>query len=180
MPLTTRFPFTQDNCTDGQSAVFYQPLDQYDRAQGVQACLNKGDFSWINDNGQTMGNSDSMIAGSPVPRPMRNFPETITPGMKKRMNRGHLLANTLGGSGTDRRNLVSLYGTPNRSQMRKVENEVARMVEAGDTVYYEVTAHYTGRNGAPDYLTIKWLNMDTGEVPLDPITIWNTPSGLQP
>jgi hypothetical protein len=43
-----------------------------------------------------------------------------------------------------------------------------------------VTAHYTGRNGAPDHLTIKWLNMDTGEMPLEPITIWNTPSGLQP
>ncbi|MER8070705.1 DNRLRE domain-containing protein [Streptomyces sp. NPDC094034] len=180
VPGAARFPFTQDNCGDGQSAVFYQPLDQYDRAQGVRACLNSGDFSWINDSGQTIGNSDSMIAGSPVPRPMRNYPETITPGMKAGMNRGHLLANQLGGSGTDRRNLVSLYARPNRSNMKKVENQVARMVEAGDSVYYEVTAHYTGRNAAPDYLTIYWLNMDTGEVPLDPITIWNTPSGLQP
>ncbi|WP_244258455.1 DNRLRE domain-containing protein [Streptomyces sp. Tu 2975] len=180
VPADTLYPFTQDNCTDDQSAVFYQPLDKYDRAQGVRACLNKGDFSWVNDKGQTMGNSDSMIAGSPVPRPMRDYPETIAPGMKAGMNRGHLLANALGGSGTDRRNLVSLWATPNRSQMKKVENQVAKMVEAGDTVYYEVTAHYTGRNGAPDHLTINWLNMDTGEVPIDPITIWNTPTGLQP
>ncbi|MFG2334775.1 DNA/RNA non-specific endonuclease, partial [Streptomyces sp. NPDC048604] len=176
----TLYPFTEGNCTDDQSATYYQPLDKYDRAQGIRACLNKGDFSWINDKGQTMGNSDSMIAGSPVPRPMREHPETVPPGMVADMNRGHLLANALGGSGTDRRNLVALYGTPNRSQMKKVENEVARMVAAGDTVYYEVTANYTGRNGAPDSLTIKWINMDTGEMPLDPITIWNTPSGNQP
>ncbi|MFD4259275.1 DNRLRE domain-containing protein [Streptomyces sp. NPDC058534] len=182
VPGVARFPFTQDNCTDDQSAVFYQPLDKYDRAQGVRACLNKGDFSWINDAGQTMGDSDSMIAGSPVPRPMRNHPETRPPGFVDGvgMNRGHLLGNQLGGSGTDRRNLVSLYGRPNRSQMKKVEDQVAAMVNSGQTVYYEVTAHYTGRNGAPDHLTINWLNMDTGEIPAEPITIWNTPTGMKP
>ncbi|WP_099052891.1 DNRLRE domain-containing protein [Streptomyces glaucescens] len=180
VPADTLFPFTEANCTDDQSMTFYQPLDKHNRAQGVRACLNKGDFSWINNKGQKMGDPDSLIAGTPVPRPMREHPGTIPPGMAGGMNRGHLLANTLGGSGTDRRNLVALYATPNGSDMKKVENQVAKMVAAGDTVYYEVTAHYTGRKGAPDYLTIKWLNMDTGEMPLDPITIWNTPSGLQP
>ncbi|WP_443333165.1 golvesin C-terminal-like domain-containing protein [Streptomyces sp. CB03234] len=182
VPGASRFPFTQDSCEDDESSVFYQPLDKYDRAQGVRACLNKGDFSWINYKGQTMGNSDSMIAGSPVPRPMRKYPETWTPGFVEGqdMNRGHLLGNQLGGTGTDRRNLVSLYATPNQVQMRSEEDKIAKMVNAGQTVYYEVTAHYTGKNGAPDYLTINWLNLDTGEVPADPITIWNTPSGLQP
>ncbi|WP_374103135.1 DNA/RNA non-specific endonuclease [Streptomyces sp. B93] len=97
------------------------------------------------------------------------------------MNRGHLLGNQLGGSGTDRRNLVALHGVPNRKPyMAKVESEVAAMVNSGQTVYYEVTAHYTGKNGAPDYLTINWLNLDTGEIPAEPITIWNTPNGLKP
>ncbi|WP_235023924.1 golvesin C-terminal-like domain-containing protein [Streptomyces sp. WAC05374] len=181
VPGASRFPFTQASCEDDESSVFYQPLDKYDRAQGVRACLNKGDFSWVNDKGQTMGNPDSAIAGAPVPRPMSKYPETWTPGFIDGvgMNRGHLLGNQLGGD-TDRRNLVSLYGKPNRSQMKKVEDQVAAMVNSGQTVYYEVTAHYTGKNGAPDYLTINWLNLDTGEIPADPITIWNTPTGLKP
>ncbi|WP_374121204.1 DNA/RNA non-specific endonuclease [Streptomyces sp. RS2] len=42
------------------------------------------------------------------------------------MNRGHLLGDQLGGSGTDRRNLVALHGVPNRKPyMAKVESEVA-------------------------------------------------------
>lgn len=90
--------------------------------------------------GETQGNADSKIAGSPVPRPQRDYPELTPPGFKKGMNRGHLLANRLGGSGTEPRNLVSLWATPNRSQMKRVENKVAAMVEAGQTVYYEVNA----------------------------------------
>ncbi|MFD5445611.1 golvesin C-terminal-like domain-containing protein [Streptomyces tendae] len=183
VPGVALFPFTQDSCADGESSVFYQPLDKYDRAQGVRACLNKGDFSWVNDSGQQMGNSDSMIAGTPVPRPMRSHPDTVPPGFVNGvgMNRGHLLGNQLGGSGTDRRNLVALHGVPNRKPyMAKVESEVAAMVNSGQTVYYDVTAHYTGKNGAPDYLTINWLNLDTGEMPAEPITIWNTPNGLKP
>lgn len=54
------------------------------------------------------------------------------------------------------------------------------MVNSGQTVYCDVTAHYTGKNGAPDYLTINWLNLDTGEISAEPITIWNTPNGLKP
>ncbi|MEV0495603.1 hypothetical protein [Streptomyces atratus] len=64
--------------------------------------------------------------------------------------------------------------------MNAEENKVAEMVQKGQTVYYEVTAQYTGENAVPDYLTINWLNLDTGEIPADPITIWNTPSGLEP
>ncbi|MEV0777341.1 DNA/RNA non-specific endonuclease [Streptomyces sp. NPDC050433] len=178
-PASAPFPFTRDNCDVGQSMVYYQPLDQYKRATGVRACLNGGDYSWLNDKGETQGKADSKIAGSPVPRPQRDYPELTPPGFKRGMNRGHLLANRLGGSGTEPRNLVSLWATPNRSQMKKVENKVAAMVEAGQTVYYEVNANYTGSNGAPDSLTITWLNMDTGE--FEPgATIWNTPTGLQP
>ncbi|MEU3995162.1 DNRLRE domain-containing protein [Streptomyces fungicidicus] len=183
VPGAALFPFTKDSCADGESSVFYQPLDKYDRAQGVRACLNKGDFSWESGRDKVVkGNSDSMIQGSQVPRPMRNHPETWTPGFVagQDMNRGHLLGNQLGGSGTERRNLVSLYATPNQEQMKSVEDKIARMVNSGQTVYYEVTAHYTGKNGAPDYLSINWLNLNTGEVPAEPITIWNTPSGLQP
>ncbi|MFD3531264.1 DNRLRE domain-containing protein [Streptomyces sp. NPDC058664] len=179
----TLFPFGQDYCDDDESVVFYQALDKYDRAQGARACLNSGDFSWESgDNKDVKGNPDSMIKGTQVPRPMRNFPETVTPGFKpgQDMNRGHLLGNQLGGSGTEMRNLVSLYARPNQRVMAAYENQVADMVAKGQTVYYEVTANYTGKNAVPDSLTIKWLNLDTGEMPRDPITIWNTPTGLKP
>ncbi|MBB4156172.1 RHS repeat-associated protein [Streptomyces cinereoruber] len=179
----TLFPFQQEYCEDDESVVFYQALDKYDRAQGARACLNSGDFGWESGADKAVkGNPGSMIQGTQVPRPMRNFPETVTPGFKPGddMNRGHLLGNQLGGSGTEMRNLVSLYATPNQTVMAPYENQVAAMVAKGQTVYYEVTANYTGKNAIPDSLTIKWLNLDTGEMPRDPITIWNTPSGLKP
>ncbi|MFK3729245.1 DNRLRE domain-containing protein [Streptomyces sp. NPDC088090] len=179
----TLFPFGQDYCEDDESVVFYQALDKYDRAQGARACLNAGDFSWESgENKAVKGNPNSMIKGTQAPRPMRNFPETVTPGFKsgQDMNRGHLLGNQLGGSGTEMRNLVSLYATPNQRVMAPYENQVADMVAKGQTVYYEVTANYTGMNAVPDSLTIKWLNLDTGEMPSEPITIWNTPTGLKP
>ncbi|MER5306558.1 DNRLRE domain-containing protein [Streptomyces sp. NPDC002773] len=179
----TLFPFQQNYCEDDESVVFYQALDKYDRAQGARACLNSGDFSWESGEDKVVkGNPDSMINGTQVPRPMRNFPETVTPGFKpgQDMNRGHLLGNQLGGSGTEMRNLVSLYARPNQKVMAAYENQVAGMVAKGQTVYYEVTANYTGKNAVPDSLTIKWVNLDTGEMPRDPITIWNTPTGLKP
>ncbi|MER6100367.1 DNA/RNA non-specific endonuclease [Streptomyces sp. NPDC001728] len=169
--------------TPPKSVVFYQALDKYDRAQGARACLNSGDFSWESGEGKVVkGNPGSMIKGTQVPRPMRNYPETVPPGFQfgQKMNRGHLLGNQLGGSGTEMRNLVSLYARPNRKLMAAYENQVAGMVAKGQTVYYEVTANYTGKKAVPESLTIKWLNLDTGEMPRDPITIWNTPTGLKP
>ncbi|MFJ8659089.1 DNA/RNA non-specific endonuclease [Streptomyces sp. NPDC093795] len=179
----TLFPFQQNYREDDESVVFYQALDKHDRAQGARACLNSGDFSWESGEDKVVkGNPDSMINGTQVPRPMRNFPETVTPGFKpgQDMNRGHLLGNQLGGSGTEMRNLVSLYARPNQKVMAAYENQVAGMVAKGQTVYYEVTANYTGKNAVPDSLTIKWVNLGTGEMPRDPITIWNTPTELKP
>nr|WP_185124448.1 DNRLRE domain-containing protein [Streptomyces sp. TLI_185] len=181
-PGADLYPRTQDDCGKGNTFVYYSPLDDKGRAQGVQACLNDGDFTYVDEWTQKTGelSNDSAIVGSPVPRPQRDYPELDPPGFRKGMNRAHLLANQLGGTGTDRRNLVSLWATPNNSQMKKVENNVARMVAAGQTVYYQVSAHYTGGNGAPDYLSITWSNLTTGASSGGPITIWNTPTGVKP
>jgi hypothetical protein len=96
------------------------------------------------------------------------------------MNRGHLLENQPTGSGTEMRNFVTLYARPNQKLMAAHENQVADMVAKGQTVYYNATANYTGKNAVPDSLPINWLNLDSGEIPRDPITIWNTPTGLKP
>ncbi|MFF1397025.1 DNRLRE domain-containing protein [Streptomyces sp. NPDC058287] len=182
-PGADLYPRTKDNCGKGNTFVYYSPLDDKGRAQGVQACLNDGDFTYVDEWTKETGelSNGSAIVGSDVPRPQRDYPELDPTGFKKGvgMNRGHLLGNQLGGTGTDRRNLVALYGTPNRKQMRSVEDEVASMVKSGQTVAYQVSAHYSGANGAPDYLSIQWSNLDTG-VSSGPITIWNTPTGEQP
>lgn len=61
------------------------------------------------------------------------------------MARGHLLARQLGGSGTDKLNLVTLAQNPaNSPAMRDFETSVRKAVEAGETVDYRVTPIYIG------------------------------------
>ncbi|WP_405806579.1 DNRLRE domain-containing protein [Streptomyces sp. NBC_00210] len=173
------FPVNQDNCGEGKSAVYYSPLDEKGRATGVRACLSAGGFGWVDgDTGEMKGNADSAILGTPVPRPPDGNPLWTPPGMGPGYHRGHLLANALGGSGEDRRNLVPLYGKPNMSQMRRVENQIAKRIAAGETMYYQVMPRYTGDNGAPDTLDISWKSITTGQS--GSATIWNTPDGLPP
>lgn len=57
--------------------------------------------------------------------------------------RGHLLANLLGGTGRDLRNLVALTQTPTNSpHMRDFEVAAAKRVRAGEVVEYAVTPFY--------------------------------------
>lgn len=57
--------------------------------------------------------------------------------------RGHLLANQLGGSGRDPRNLVTLTQKPSNSpQMQSFEDGVRRRVRAGEMVEYSATPLY--------------------------------------
>lgn len=69
--------------------------------------------------------------------------------------RGHLLANQLGGSGNDIRNLVTLYRRPNHPGMSSVEFQVRRAVEAGETVDYWAIPIYSGDNLIPDAISIR-------------------------
>ncbi|MFI9297720.1 DNRLRE domain-containing protein [Streptomyces gardneri] len=180
VPGVDRLPFTSDDCSDGKtSMVYYQPLDEKQRATGVQACLNKSSYGYTGYDGKIHGNPGSDIQGSGVPRPQNQVPELDPPGMQKGMNRSHLLGNQLGGSGWDRRNLVPLWATANQVKMKAEETRVAKMVEAGNTVFYSVTPHYVDGRLSPTHLTIEWANMDTGEY--EPgMTVWNTPTGEMP
>lgn len=64
--------------------------------------------------------------------------------------RGHLLANILGGSGKDNKNLVTLYQqSVNSPIMRDFEREVKNAVKDGETVNYRVIPIYTGNNPMP-------------------------------
>ncbi|MDP9796435.1 RHS repeat-associated protein [Catenuloplanes nepalensis] len=65
------------------------------------------------------------------------------------MARGHLIANTLGGSGTDPRNIVAIYqNRVNSSAMWHGTEQVVRSwVQSGETVYYRVQPEF--RNNDP-------------------------------
>jgi RHS repeat-associated protein len=69
--------------------------------------------------------------------------------------RAHLLANQLGGSGTEPRNLVTLHQNPaNSPAMRGFESETRRALDAGQTVDYTSTPIYRGDEPMPIGVTI--------------------------
>jgi RHS repeat-associated protein/uncharacterized repeat protein (TIGR01451 family) len=63
--------------------------------------------------------------------------------------RGHLLGAQLGGSGSDERNIVTLYQSMNNSPMKRLENQVRRAVEGCQTVNYTVIPNYLGTGSLP-------------------------------
>ncbi|MGW5425740.1 DNA/RNA non-specific endonuclease [Streptomyces sp. NPDC004059] len=143
------WPVHKDNCQAGNSAAYYMPLDRMGRAQGIHACLTEGDFGYVTGKGDYRGNTSSWIFGSPTPFPpdRESTPRGFISGL---MQRGHILANQLGGTGLDRRNLLPLYTAVNSPRMSAVEKVVADRIANHETMYYEVTAGYTGENLVPD------------------------------
>ena len=70
--------------------------------------------------------------------------------------RGHLLGNQLGGSGTDARNLVTLFQNPaNHPTMSAFEAQVRAAVEAGQVVDYWAIPVYQGSNLTPVGVTLR-------------------------
>ncbi|MEU2263648.1 LamG-like jellyroll fold domain-containing protein [Streptomyces sp. NPDC019645] len=167
-------PVRREDCRKGNTAVHYMPLDYLGRAQGVVACLNRGDYNYVHSEkiGDILGvqtdwvldSRETMIVGTHTEYPT-NW-EHIPPGYggnNKGHHRGHLLARQLGGDGTDLRNLVPLYKKVNTPRMSRHENELARRVqEDGETIFYQVTPHYEGNSQIPDYLELKWFGSIEG------------------
>ncbi|MFB6552021.1 DNRLRE domain-containing protein [Streptomyces sp. NPDC056405] len=186
-PQVAMYPFTKDDCSKGQSMVYYMPLDDLGRAQGVDACLSPGGYNYTtgtkkNPKAKFPGvESEIWGTGTEMPPPFGT--DRMPPGYysgeeaakqgKPVVQRGHMLAKSLGGSGTDRRNLVTLYSKVNSPFMSTFESEIARRVESGETIWYSVRAHHTGDNTMPDSLSIYWQSMTTGQsgampIPNDP------------
>ncbi|MFJ7159462.1 DNRLRE domain-containing protein [Streptomyces sp. NPDC101118] len=176
------FALRQDNCSKGQSAVYYLPLDSQDRAQGGRACLTAGDFNYETDDGSdAFPGVVSKIFGTRTQFPIdwssipKGYYSRKTADQKglDYVQRGHLIGKQLGGSGTDLRNLVPLYNETNSPVMAKFENEVAARVKAGETIYYQSDAHYTGNNPIPDSISLSWTSITTGQSKV--ISIPNVP-----
>lgn len=103
------------------------------------------------------GIPDTQIVGSPTvfPPGSPGWEDSIPRGWAKGLERGHLLARQLGGSGADRRNLVPLYPAANDPGMRDEEDKIVAAINAGNTVYYAVFANYSGNNKLPDSVTME-------------------------
>ncbi|MEV6303420.1 RHS repeat-associated core domain-containing protein [Actinoplanes sp. NPDC051861] len=134
------------NCRDGgwdpNDPIRYQDLEQgaYEngnktyRATGAEACYQ----------------DKHIPKGSPA--------SYEPPGFVKNdgMAAGHLIANSLGGSGKDPRNLVPIYqNMVNSSAMyHGVEKVVKKWIDSGQTVYYRVEPYYGPGSNIPIYLRV--------------------------
>ncbi|KUF14694.1 sugar-binding protein [Streptomyces silvensis] len=167
-------PVNMSDCkSKGSAGVYYFPVDDLGRAQGVNACLSPGSFNFTNDKGRdAFPGVKSKIWGTGTELPTPFGTDRMVPGYYSRrdakrlgkpvVERGHLLAKRLGGSGVDRRNLVTLYQKVNNPRMSTFEGEMADRIKGGETLYYNVRANYSGSDPIPDSLSITWQSMTTG------------------
>jgi hypothetical protein len=128
-----------------------------------------GDGEWVVHNAcdAIYGNLDKfsrptgIIAelSAPLPSGTKANPRILPPGWGTVYNgkaRGHLLANVLGGSGDDKRNLVTIVQIPiNTPIMRDIELSIRDAVNAGETILYQVTPIYRGGDLIPMGITIE-------------------------
>lgn len=126
--------YTEEEPT-GPAFIEYRPLDGQGRPTGIQARIKRP------------------IRGGTHANPSIRPPGFL--GGAANHARGHLLARQLGGSGDDRRNLVTLIHIPvNTPIMRGFETRVRKAVDARETVLYSVTPNYKGKNPMPASVTI--------------------------
>ena len=121
----------------GTGSITYGELDSLGRTTGIEATIT----------------SDMIGTGSPAK-------SSIKPagfgGQAQGHARGHLLGNQLGGSGSDPRNLVTIYQNPvNHPVMSSIEANVRKAVEGGQIVNYKVTPIYEGNNLIPRGITLQ-------------------------
>lgn len=176
---SSRSPVRRENCRKGNTAVHYMPLDSRGKAQGVFACLNKGDYNYVDSekgmqSDWVLDSEDTKIVGSATEFPVNR--EHIPLGYYGggTLHRGHLLARSLGGDGEDLRNLAPLYAKVNTPLMSGYESALERRVQTGETIYYQVTAHYEGKSPIPEYLDLRWVGSVGGA---DGVRIYNVPGG---
>lgn len=75
-------------------------------------------------------------------------------GRKYKYHRGHIIANRLGGTGTDIRNLTTLHAKANSPEMWRREKNVREAVRRGENVKYKVEPVYKGEEVVPRGVTM--------------------------
>jgi len=116
--------------------LIYGALDAFGRPTGLQAVLTPQD---------AIGGTEAEF----TPHGYEGAKATYQ-GETVMHARGHLLANQLGGSGTDPRNISILYQNgANTPAMLTLENQIRAALDIGDTVVYRVTPIYRGDSPVP-------------------------------
>lgn len=156
-----------DDCFGGTFApnhgtqVFYQERESYGpnpgdlRATGAYACYPAG-TGWNMQKGTDTG-PDTPVPPGLIP----SIPGGLGAPAVIIDNASHLIAGSLGGSGTDPRNLVPLYKETNKAMYRFMEKPVQDEIVSGAEVFYEVIPLYQGNNPRP-YAIEAFMVTNTG------------------
>lgn len=145
-PSTSATPSPADSSSGKRSdcaAMGHQPGISYGglqvppggkagRATGAEACY---------DGGKTIANGTGGGRANPA-------------GRKRYMDRGHLIAYSLGGSNKEKRNFVPLYHSPNQYMYTNYESIVKQRAEGGETIFYRVVPVYTVHKYIPCTVTL--------------------------
>ncbi|MCZ7432944.1 RHS repeat-associated core domain-containing protein [Streptomyces sp. WMMC1477] len=173
----------QGRCHEGSgtSWVHYMPRDSANggRATGVIACLRDEGIDYKGRGKRLDPDKETEIVGSDTIRSSRVLPSDPAGWQdndsRRGFQRGHLLARSLGGSGTEPRNLVKLYKKANSPVMRDFEGAVRDRVSAGEAIFYTAIPSYSGRQVIPDRVELFAFGSN-GYV--GRCTVHNTPTAL--
>jgi hypothetical protein len=98
------------------------------------------------------------------------YPPGTSPTPGTGLDRGHIIGQQLGGSGTDKGSLFAQCPYANRVEMRTFEGRVRKVVDQlHETVYYVVDLKYNG-DVKPSRVDIAWTGQhweDHAEFPND-------------
>ena len=114
--------------------IKYGPLDSVGRATEATGLLTE----------------DILLCGTPA----RHSLKPIGIDTDKKLDRGHLIAKMLGGSGDVIENLTPIYHRVNNGIMKHYEYMIRNAVYINEYVFVEVLPFYAGNNGVPLFIEI--------------------------
>lgn len=141
--------FTKEELTDQKKGyIVYEEKDELGRPTGAYGLFKK----------------DMINTGTPANQKIK------PPGFKSgnppyEHSRGHLIGRQLGGSGDDERNLITLYQRPaNTPYMTTYENQIRRVLEKGQTVFYRVKVDYEENRVFPVAVTMEAKSLESSDI----------------
>ncbi|MFD5464833.1 LamG-like jellyroll fold domain-containing protein [Kitasatospora sp. NPDC127059] len=139
------------NCSKGSGVGYQLPLglDDSSRSNGMMACVTK---SSVRSSGTSPVSEKARADLSGYAEAQEYVDKTMGLVPEKTINACHLIADTLGGSGTDQRNLATCFrgvntfdrsaGSLGRNNMAVMEREVKQAALGGQSVLYVVIPKY--------------------------------------
>jgi DNA-entry nuclease len=147
---------------DGVGWAVYGNLDDWNRVTTMDAMVTPNMYDTGTD-------ADSRILPTGWKKSEQNA------GNPEQLNRGHLLADVLGGSGEDWRNLVTLYRNANYPTMYfAAEDIVKTAIQHGSVVRYRVTPIFVGEELMCEGMHIMAKSVTDNSVDLN-VYVFNEP-----